>query len=206
MGPAWITGRKVPPRPLVGVVLFSFEDVHVVTKEDERVRAGTRAEDVAMVVDVAGWGQGCDVTAVHGALIGKAQVRPAALMANGIPPLMGLNAADRSDCDPAMVGVGVGHHPLGPVEQHQTGTSFGLDQPPAPGRLRGHLRDQRTEILLVGSKLHQEPPHLVHIDDVSVPQLVKPSQKMAERAREIVTVHRPAPHSRSTPTASGLGR
>jgi len=57
MRPAWITGRKVPPRPLVGVVLFSFEDVHVVTQEDERVRAGTRAEDVAVVVDVAGWGQ-----------------------------------------------------------------------------------------------------------------------------------------------------
>src|SRR4051794_25588357 len=33
MGPAWITGREVSPRPLVGVVLFAFEDVHVVTRE-----------------------------------------------------------------------------------------------------------------------------------------------------------------------------
>src|SRR4029077_10370173 len=100
MGPAWITGRKVPPRPLLGVVLFPFEHVHVVTQEDERVRTGTRAEDMAMVVDVAGRGQGGDVPAVHGALIGKAQFRPPALMANRIPPLMGLHAADRSDRDP----------------------------------------------------------------------------------------------------------
>src|SRR6478609_9431401 len=126
MGPAWITGRKGPPRPLVGVVLFPFEDVHVVTQEDERVRTGTRAEDMAMVVDVAGRGKGGDVTAVHGALIGEAQFRPPSLMANGIPALMGLHAADRSDGDPAMMGVGVGHHPLGPVEPHETGTSFGL--------------------------------------------------------------------------------
>src|SRR5438309_383352 len=107
MGPAWIAGREVPPCPLVGVVLFSFEDVHVVPQEDERVRTGTRADDMAMVVDVAGRGQGGDITAVHGALIGKAQVGPAALVANRIPPLMGLHAADRSDGDPAMVGVGV---------------------------------------------------------------------------------------------------
>jgi len=154
---------------------------------------------MAVIVDIAGRGQCRDVTAGHGALICKAQVRPSTLMANCGPPLMRLHAAHRSDCNPAMMGVGVGHHPLRPVEQHQAGTSFGLDQPPAPGRLRGHLRYQRTEILLVGSKLHQEPPHLGHIDDVSEPQLIKPSQKMPERAREIVTVHRPPPHPRSTP-------
>jgi len=31
MGPAWITGRKVPPRPPLGVILFALEDVHAVT-------------------------------------------------------------------------------------------------------------------------------------------------------------------------------
>jgi hypothetical protein len=33
--PAWITGCKLPPRPLLGVVLVPFEEVHVVTQEDE---------------------------------------------------------------------------------------------------------------------------------------------------------------------------
>src|SRR6188472_68675 len=33
MGPAWITGRKVPPPPPLGVVLFALEDVHAVTQE-----------------------------------------------------------------------------------------------------------------------------------------------------------------------------
>ena len=33
--PAWITRCKLPPRPLLWVVLFPFEDVHVVTQEDE---------------------------------------------------------------------------------------------------------------------------------------------------------------------------
>ena len=50
-----------------------------------------------MVVDVAGRGQRRDVTAVHGAVIGQAQFGPAALMANCVPPLMGLHSADRGD-------------------------------------------------------------------------------------------------------------
>jgi len=80
MGPAWITGRKVPPRPPLGVVLLPFKRYMVVTQEDERVRTGTRAEDMAMAVDVAGRDQCRDIAAVHGALVGKAQVRPAALL------------------------------------------------------------------------------------------------------------------------------
>jgi hypothetical protein len=32
--PAWITGCKLPPRPLPGVVLVPFEQVHVVTQEN----------------------------------------------------------------------------------------------------------------------------------------------------------------------------
>jgi hypothetical protein len=109
-----------------------------------------------MVVDVAGRGQGHDVTAVHRALIRQAQLGPAAVMANCVPPLMGLHSANRSDRHPAMVGVGVGHHPLGPVEQHHARTPFGLDQPLPPGRLGGYLRNQRTEILLIGGQLDQE--------------------------------------------------
>ncbi len=57
-----------------------------VTQEDERVGAGTRADDMAMVVNVAGRGQSRDITAVHGALIHKAQFGPATLMANCVPP------------------------------------------------------------------------------------------------------------------------
>jgi hypothetical protein len=106
---------------------------------------------------------------------------------------MGLNSADRGDTNPAMVGVGVGHHPLGPVEQHQAGTPFGLDQPLPPGRLSGYLRDQRTEILLVGGQLHQEPPHLVHIQNVGGTQLVQLSQEMAEWAGGIASAHSPNP-------------
>ncbi len=82
-----------------------------------------------MVVDVAGRGQCRDVTAVHGAVIGQAQFGPAVVVANCVPALVGLHAADRGDPDPAMVGVGVGHDPLGPVEQYQAGTPVGLDQP-----------------------------------------------------------------------------
>jgi len=32
---AWITGGKLPPCPLLRVVLFPFEEVHVVPQEDE---------------------------------------------------------------------------------------------------------------------------------------------------------------------------
>ena len=147
-----------------------------------------------------GHGHGCgrpgpdqrhDVTAVHGVLIRKAQFGPAALMANCVPPLMGLHSADRSDRNPAMVGVGVGHHPLWPVEQHQAGTPFGLDQPLAPGRLRGHLRDQRAEVLLVGGQLHQQLSHLVHIEDVGGTQLIQLSQEVAERAGGSASAHLP---------------
>ena len=71
-----------------------------------------------MVVDVARRSQCCDVTPVHGAVIGEAQFGLATLMANCVPPLMGLDAADRSDRHPAMVGVGAGHHSLWAVEQY----------------------------------------------------------------------------------------
>src|SRR5271165_7293100 len=112
---------------------------------------------MAMVVDVAGRSQRRDVTAVHGAFLCKAQFDAVALMANYVPPLMGLYSSDRSDRNPALVGVRIGHHSLWPVEQHQAGTPVGFDQPLPPGRLSGHLRDQRTEILLVGGQLQQEP-------------------------------------------------
>ena len=136
-----------------------------------------------------GGGQCRDVTTVHSAVIGKAQFGPAALMADCVPPLMGLHSSDRGDSDPAMVGVGVGHHPLGPVEQHQARTPVGLDQPLPSGRLGWHLRDQRTEILLVGGQLHQEPSHLVHIEDVGGTQLVQLSQEMAKWAGQIAGTH-----------------
>jgi len=145
-----------------------------------------------------GHGRGCgcrragqcrDVTGVHGVLICQTQYSPATLIANCVPPLMGLHSADRGDPNPAMVGVGVGHHPLWPVEHHQAGTPFGLDQPLPSGRPGGQLRDQRTEILLVGGQLHQEPPYLVHIGDVSGTQLIQLRQEVAEWAGEIASAH-----------------
>ncbi len=112
MRPPWITGRKLPPRPLLGIVFFSFEEQHVISQQDERVRAGTRAGDMTVVVDVSGRDQRRHVTAVKGALLRKVHLGPAALMADRVPPLMGLHPADWSDTDPAAVGVGVGHDPL----------------------------------------------------------------------------------------------
>jgi hypothetical protein len=93
--PAFITGCKRPPGPLLGVVLFPFEEVHFrskrymfVTQQDERVRAGTRAENMAVVVDVAGRSQRRDVTAAHGTVIDQAQFGAIAFMANCVPALM----------------------------------------------------------------------------------------------------------------------
>jgi hypothetical protein len=189
--PAWIAGCELVPCPLLGVVLFPFEVVHVVAQQDEGVGAGTRAENMAVVVDVAGRGQRHDVAAVHGAVIGQVQFGPAVVVADGVPALVGLHAADGGDRDPAVVGVGVGHHSLGPVEQYQAGTPVGLDEPRPPGRLSGDLRDQRTEILFIRGQLHQEPPHLVHIEDVAGTQLLQPGQELAKRARENASAHLP---------------
>jgi hypothetical protein len=58
---------------------------------------------MAVIVDVAGRGQRRDVTAVHGAVVGKAEFGAAVVMANCVPPLMSLHAADRGNGHPAMV-------------------------------------------------------------------------------------------------------
>jgi hypothetical protein len=144
---------------------------------------------MAMIVDVAGRDQCRDVAAGHGAVIFKAQLGPAVLMADRVPPLMSLYTPDRSDRDPAMVGVGVSHYPLRPVEQHQTGTPFGLDQPLPSGFPGGDLCDQGTEIVLVGGQLHQEPSHLVHIGDADGTQLIQVSEEMAKRAGKSADIH-----------------
>jgi hypothetical protein len=96
------------------------------------------------------WMSPGDVTAVHGAVISEAQLGPVAVMANGVPPLMGLHSADRGDRDPAMVGVGVGHHPLGPVEQHQAGTPFRPDQPRPPPADAGGISAINGSIRIAG--------------------------------------------------------
>jgi hypothetical protein len=144
---------------------------------------------MAMIVDVAGRDQCRDVAAGHGAVIFKAQLGPAVLMADRVPPLMSLYTPDRSDRDPAMVGVGVSHYPLRPVEQHQTGTPFGLDQPLPSGFPGGDLCDQGTEIVLVGGQLHQEPSHLVHIGDADGTQLIQVSEEMSKRAGTSADIH-----------------
>src|SRR6185437_887446 len=81
---------------------------------------------MAMVVDVAGRGECRDVTAVHGPVVGQAQFGPAVLMADCVPPLMGLHPADGGDRDPAMVGVGVAITPSGRWNSTRRGPRSGL--------------------------------------------------------------------------------
>ena len=78
---------------------------------------------MAMVVDVAGRGQCRDVTAAQGAVIREAQFGPATLMANCVPPLMGLHPADRGDAHPAMAGACpcARHGPIVPTQSPGTG-------------------------------------------------------------------------------------
>jgi hypothetical protein len=52
--PTWITGGKPAPPAPVRVVFLALEQEHVITQQDERVRAWTAAPDVAMVVHVVG--------------------------------------------------------------------------------------------------------------------------------------------------------
>ena len=82
---------------------------------------------------VPGRYQGRDVALDKGALVREAQLGLAAVMADRVPPLMGLHLADRGDAHPAAVGVGVAHHCLRTVDEHQPGTSSGPDQPSAAG-------------------------------------------------------------------------
>jgi len=49
-----------------------------------------------MVVHVPGRDQGRQITGAEGAFIGKAQLGPAAGMADRVPALMGLHPADRA--------------------------------------------------------------------------------------------------------------
>ncbi len=73
---------------------------------------------MTVVVDVPRRDQRYHVTAAESALVGKTQLGPAAVMADRVPSLMSFNSADRSQCDPALVRMGVSHHSLGPVDQH----------------------------------------------------------------------------------------
>ena len=73
-------------------------------------------------------------------------------MADRVPMLVRLHPPDRGDRDPAPVGVGVGHHPIGPVDQDQARAPFRLGQPVHTGRPGGHLRDQRER-----STPHRQP-------------------------------------------------
>src|SRR6478672_3252899 len=75
--PARIAGRKRMPRALAGVVFLPAEEQHVVTEQDEGVRAVATAGDVTVVVHVVGRDQRRHVTPVQRALVGQAQVGPA---------------------------------------------------------------------------------------------------------------------------------
>ena len=65
--------------------------------------------------------------------------------------------------------------------------------------------DQRTEILLVGGQLHQDPPHLVHIEDAGRTQLIQLSQETAKWAGKNADIHaQPSRCSRWSPTRTAL--
>jgi len=139
---------------------------------------------MTMIVHVAGRNQRRHITATQGPLLRQAQLGPSVLMADGVPPLVGLHPADGCDANPAAMGVGVAHHSLRPVDEHEPRTSLGPDEPPITWLAGRHLRDQRTEELLIGSQFGQEPPHLAHVESRRGPQLIQPSPEVAERARE----------------------
>jgi hypothetical protein len=42
------------------------------------------------------------------------------------------------------------------------------------------LRDQRPEELLIGGQFHQEPTHLVHVDDLGRTQFLEPIHEVAQ--------------------------
>jgi hypothetical protein len=107
-------------------------------------------------------------------------------MADCVPSLVGLHSADRGDRNPALVGVGVGHHPLGPVEQHEARTPFGLDQPLPPAHSEGIPAISGPRYSWSAASSTRSRPHLVHVEDAGGTQL---SQEMAERAREIASAY-----------------
>jgi hypothetical protein len=144
---------------------------------------------MTMVVHVAGRNQRRHITAAQGALLRQVQLGPSVLMADGIPPLVGLHPADGCDANPASMGVGVAHHSLRPVDEHEPRTSLGPDEPPIAWLGGGEIRDQRAEELLIGSQFRQEPPHLAHVKGRRGPQLVQASLEAAERARERAGSH-----------------
>jgi uncharacterized protein YcfJ len=89
--PARVTRREPPPRPLLRVVFLALEQQHVVAQQDQRIRAGAGAGDVAVVVHVAGRDQRRHIAAVQGALVRETQLGAAAGMADYVPVLMGLH-------------------------------------------------------------------------------------------------------------------
>jgi len=162
---AWICGRKQPPGPLLQIELFPFEQQLVITEQDERIRARTGTGHMAMAVHIA-WRDQCHhVAAAQGALVSETQVGAAALVADSLPSLMSLDSADRRDRDPAMVRVGERDGSLRPVKQQQARAAVGPDQPCAACLLRGDIRDERAQVILVGRKVHQHAAHAVAIED-----------------------------------------
>jgi hypothetical protein len=95
--------------------------------------AGTRTDNMAMVVDVRGrTSVATSPRCMACSLARRSSARPS-FTADCVPSPMGLHSADRGDRNPALVGMGVGHHSLGPVEQYQAGLRSGWTShfPPA---------------------------------------------------------------------------
>jgi len=75
------------------------------------------------------------------------------------------------------------------MDKHQAGTAVGLDQPVHRGRISGHLCDQRSEKLLVGGQLNQQPSHLVHIRGPAGTQFSQLSQEPTQRVGKGAGTH-----------------
>jgi hypothetical protein len=74
MRPARITrGKPTPPAP-ARVVFLALEQEHVITQQDERIRARTGAPDMTMVVHIVGRDQRHHITAAQATLVRKAEL------------------------------------------------------------------------------------------------------------------------------------
>ena len=94
--------------------------------------------------------------------------------ADGSPP------ADRGDRDPAMVGVGVGHHPSGGGTAPR-GDPVGLDEPFPPGRLEGISAISGPRYSSSAASSTKTRPTW-SISRMSAEQLIQLSQETAKRA------------------------
>src|SRR5260370_1418040 len=81
-------------------------------------------------------------------------------------------------------------HPLRPVDSRTAGAPSRPRQPAHSGRRGGgDPRDQRSEELLVGRQLYQEPSRPGHIQDLTGTQFIELDQEVAQWAGKSAGTH-----------------